>query len=241
MKAVRRKALACAVACASALALAAFTTATIGTARASSNPPADYVVASFPVAEGPEGLASLFTYVEAELCLPPPPSEIGLEFCDTLPNLLISPLLASGTTIWTDGSNAYFDNIVSEITNGVSGSIEAEVRASNGAFGSIVAASEPQLFDDQVGPSGVDLAGYRIDRIGFRVDEITIDSPGSDPNGDGIWTDVSLTGAFLFEGTIASSKACKNGGWQSLHGPGGHNFKNEGQCINFVNTGRFAR
>jgi len=238
IKAARRGLLACAVAGASALVLAAFTTATTGTARASSNPPADYVVASFPVAEGPAGIASLFTYMEAELCLPPPPSEIGLEFCDSLPNLLISPLVASGTTTWTDGSNPYFDNIVSEIANGVSGPIEAEVRASNGAFGSIFAASEPQLFDDQVGPSGVDLAGYRIDRIGFRVDEITIDSPGTDPNGDGIWTDFSLRGAFLFEGRIASKHACMHGGWRSLHGPGGTSFNNQGQCIEVVSAGK---
>jgi hypothetical protein len=239
--AARRGVLACAVASASALALAAFTTATTGTARASSNVPADYVVASFPVAEGSQGIASLFTYMEAELCLPPPPSEIGLEFCDSLPNLLISPLVANGTTTWTDGSNPYFDNIVSEITNGVSGPLEAEVRASNGAFGSSYTATELDLFGDQVGPSGVDLAGYRIDRIGFRVDEITIDSPGSDPNGDGIWTDFSLRGAFVFEGTIASRKACKNGGWRSLHGPGGSSFKNQGECIDFVDTGQSAR
>ena len=176
--------------------------------------------------------------MEAELCLPPPPSpEFGYEDCDFLPNLLISPLAASGTTIWTDSGTPYFDNIVSEITNGVSGHIEAEVRASTGSFALIYGRTEPQFFGDQVGPSGVDLAGYRIDRIGFRVDEITIDSPGRDPNGDGIWTDFSIKGAFLFKGTIASSEACTNGGWQSLHGPGGRSFMNERQCIQFVNRG----
>jgi hypothetical protein len=234
--AARRGVLACAVAGASALAPGAFTTATTGTARASSNAPADYVVASFPVDEGTGGTAAVFPYMQAELCLPPPPAPIGFEPCDFLPNLLISPLVATGT-IWTDGSDPYFNNIVSEITNGVSGLIEAEDRASTGVFRSVYGRSEPQFFDDQVGPSGVDLAGYTIDRIGFRVDAITIDSPGSDPNGDGIWTDFSLRGAFVFEGRIASVGACKNGGWRSLHGPGGSSFKNEGQCIRLVNTG----
>jgi hypothetical protein len=238
IKAARRGLLACGVAGASALALAAFTTATTGTARASSHPPADYVVASFPVELGFGGIRDVFTYMEAEVCLPPPPSpEFGFIGCDFLPNLLISPLAASGTVIWTNGSSPYFDNVVSEITNGVSGYIEAEVRASTGAFASSYPRTEPQFFGDQVGPSGVDLAGYRIDRIGFRVDEITIDSPGRDPNGDGIWTDFSIKGAFLFKGTIASSEACTNGGWQSLHGPGGRSFMNERQCIQFANRG----
>jgi hypothetical protein len=171
--------------------------------------------------------------MQALLCLPPPPAPIGFEPCDFLPNLLISPLVATGT-IWTDGSDPYFDNIVSEITNGVSGLIEVEDRASTGIERSIYGASEPQFFGDQVGPTGVDLAGYTIDRIGFRVDAITIDSPGSDPNGDGIWTDFSLRGAFVFEGRIASADACKNLGWQTLHGPGGRRFMSQGQCIRFV-------
>ena len=239
-KAARRGLLACAVAGASALALAAFTTATTGTARAASHAPADYVVASFPVELAPGGgIRAVFTYMEAELCLPPPPSpEFGYEDCAYLPNLLISPLAVNGTTIWTDGSTPYFDNIVSEITNGVSGQIEAEVTIPSLLFGLIYARTEPQFFGGQVGPGGVDLAGYTIDRIGFRVDEITIDSPGRDPNGDGIWTDFSIRGAFLFEGTIASSEACMRGGWQSLRGPGGSSFMSQGQCIQFVKTGK---
>lgn len=31
---------------------------------------------------------------------------------------------------------------------------------------------------------------------------------------------------------------CKNGGWQSLIKPTGHVFKNQGDCVSFVNTGK---
>jgi hypothetical protein len=238
INAAHRGLLACAVAGASALALAAFTTATTGTARASSNAPADYVVASFPVDEGRGGTQAVFTQLEAKVCLPPPPSPIGFRDCNHLPSLVISPLGVSGTVTWTDGSSPYFENIVSAITDGVPGYIEAADTDPVGFVQSIHAASEPQFFGAQVGPSGVDLAGYAIHRIGFRVDSISIESPGTDPNGDGNWTDFSLSGAFLFEGTIANSEACRNGGWQRLHGPGGSSFMTQGQCIHFVNTGK---
>ena len=32
--------------------------------------------------------------------------------------------------------------------------------------------------------------------------------------------------------------ACKNGGWQTLYGTGGTPFKNQGQCIQYANTGK---
>ncbi len=39
--------------------------------------------------------------------------------------------------------------------------------------------------------------------------------------------------------TIATTKdACKNNGWQSLSRAGGSSFKNQGDCIQYVNTGK---
>jgi len=38
---------------------------------------------------------------------------------------------------------------------------------------------------------GPDLAGYVVHAIGFRLDSLVLNSPGRDPNGDGIWTDWS--------------------------------------------------
>ena len=35
-----------------------------------------------------------------------------------------------------------------------------------------------------------------------------------------------------------SKDACKNGGWQSLYGNGGAPFSNQGQCIQYFNTGK---
>lgn len=43
-----------------------------------------------------------------------------------------------------------------------------------------------------------------------------------------------------FEPFVVPTNAsqCKNGGWQSLRRPDGSTFKNQGDCIQFVNTGR---
>jgi len=39
-------------------------------------------------------------------------------------------------------------------------------------------------------------------------------------------------------GTLPASDACKNGGWQSLVRADGSSFKNQGDCIQYTNTGR---
>jgi hypothetical protein len=53
--------------------------------------------------------------------------------------------------------------------------------------------AEPSL------PGQVDLAGLEIVRIGFRLDAFSVASPGSDPNGDGIWTDLAYTATLIVE------------------------------------------
>jgi hypothetical protein len=40
-------------------------------------------------------------------------------------------------------------------------------------------------------------------------------------------------------GTIVTSKnQCKNGGWQTVFRADGTSFKNQGDCIQYVNTGK---
>lgn len=49
---------------------------------------------------------------------------------------------------------------------------------------------ESELFSVRPRSSqGPDLKGFDLQAIGFRVDYLDLDSPGRDPNGDGIWVD----------------------------------------------------
>ena len=60
-----------------------------------------------------------------------------------------------------------------------------------------------ELFDLEfmVPRFGPDLTGYVVDHITQTL-TVDIDSPGSDPFGDGIWTDWSVFGQYQFFGTV---------------------------------------
>lgn len=45
-----------------------------------------------------------------------------------------------------------------------------------------------------------DLAGHKIDSISLRINSFTLDSSGTNPNGDGIWTDESFNATLIVEG-----------------------------------------
>ena len=137
--------------------------------------------------------------------------------------------LAVGATVWVDASAPNFAAVADRIVNGELGEVQFWMFGGGGGGG--LAGREPFLLGGDVGPGGVDLAGYRITRIGFRVDALTVDSPGQDLGGDGIWTDVTLRGTWLFEGSVASKDACKNDGWKDFAV-----FKNQGDCVSFVAT-----
>jgi len=53
---------------------------------------------------------------------------------------------------------------------------------------------------DAMGIQQVDFFGYDITRIGLTVHYLTFDTPGSNPNGDGIWTDYSYEVSTSFYG-----------------------------------------
>jgi hypothetical protein len=50
------------------------------------------------------------------------------------------------------------------------------------------------------GNNGVDLGGFVIDHFSLRFDTLETTSPGSDPNGDGVWTDCSYAATFSVYG-----------------------------------------
>lgn len=49
-------------------------------------------------------------------------------------------------------------------------------------------------------PGEVDLNGWLVERIVLECDTVSVASPGSDPNGNGMWTDYTFTGRVLIYG-----------------------------------------
>jgi hypothetical protein len=61
----------------------------------------------------------------------------------------------------------------------------------------ITAKAEPEFFTLLApGNNGVDLQGFQIGSIAMHIDNLIVDSPGSDPNSDGLWTDAVFEGTF---------------------------------------------
>ena len=85
----------------------------------------------------------------------------------------------------TESSDADFSKAAGFLTNGINNEVGVE-RSFNGAGGGGGITESYALF----GGSGIDFAGMSIKSIDMHIDNLLITSPGSDPNGDGIWTDV---------------------------------------------------
>jgi hypothetical protein len=65
------------------------------------------------------------------------------------------------------------------------------------------------------------------------------DSGGSGGDCDGGWDKSSDINVQVFASQVATDKgACKQGGWQDLARSDGSSFTNQGDCIQYVNTGK---
>jgi hypothetical protein len=179
------------------------------------------------------GSAGIDTVASVVFCI-----DNDFQNCSTHVDSLTFPHLtaaSAGSTVWADTTGPGFAMVVRALTDGASDFLGYQTATPNWLAGpGWFIAPEPSFFSGQTGASGVDLAGYAIQAIGFRVDSVQLASPGENPNGDGNWTDFSVRGVFVFEGRVASRAVCRDGGWQNLRGPDGP-FSNQGECIAVAN------
>ena len=86
-------------------------------------------------------------------------------------------------------TDPHFSAFANRLTNGVAEFIH------HNAFGQVdTAVMEAVLFALASEP---DLRGYPVHTLGLRFDQIAVQTPGSDPNGDGLWTDFSYSAVIL--------------------------------------------
>ncbi len=91
-------------------------------------------------------------------------------------------------TIASSADDPDFNFVVNTLTNGVDQTIAFFLGITNGS-GSLFPFPESQLFAG-VG-TGPALIGYQIQSFGLHVDNLSFQSPGSDPGHNGNWTDYS--------------------------------------------------
>ena len=184
---------------------------------------------------GSGGLGYIDDHLNASLCFNP-----SIDTYTCVPTFGPLTEAAVGATTWKDatspavgpspgeapGSSIDFRAFVAYLTNGRPDWILETFYLGTASTGG-AAISEQSFLGSSVGPNGLDLQGYIIDRIGLRIDALTISTPGSDPNGDGIWTDSAMRATVLFEGRPFNKDDCKDDGWRGY-------FENQGACIKFV-------
>jgi hypothetical protein len=92
----------------------------------------------------------------------------------------------------TDGYSD-LDGFAERLTNGVDElfGVGSKIRVGLGGGSGISFWSESEFFASFLPPGAVDFSGHLIDEVTLTLDALTLDTPGSDPNGDGLWTDIT--------------------------------------------------
>jgi hypothetical protein len=105
-----------------------------------------------------------------------------------------------GKTFYADSqTNSKFNEMVSIITNGVENKIYYITSSlPSSPAGNVWLRSESNF--TKYGISGTDFYGCTIDSISFTLNSLQIKSPGSNPNNNGQWTDLSISGQISING-----------------------------------------
>ncbi len=103
------------------------------------------------------------------------------------------------TVSLSSSTTAGFDFFSSLLTNGKNDAIIVLISCGGGSA-SGCGWYESTSFQKFVNSPYPDFHGYEITRIDLTINNLAISSPGSNPNGDGIWTDYSLDGTFTVYG-----------------------------------------
>ena len=112
-------------------------------------------------------------------------------------DILVTPSDVGATFVASASTDPHFDLFVSELTNGVDDILLTWMMGTSGGSGS--REWESVLFSDSI-CGGVDLFGCVVEEVTLTVNSLTLDSPGTNPYGDGIWTDFSGDYTFSFNG-----------------------------------------
>ena len=117
-------------------------------------------------------------------------------------SVIITSADVGSTYLATSSSDTGFNDVVSWLTNGIEDRFMLfffyiSPGYGSGIGGSGIGRGETDIFAG-VTLNGTDLGGYDIEAIAMRVESLWFDSPGSNPNGDGIWTDFGYDLTFTF-------------------------------------------
>jgi len=96
-----------------------------------------------------------------------------------------------------------FEQVADRLTDGVDDYVDLQVELGGGSARQ--AARESVWIDGGLsGTLDPDFAGFEIGSVTLVIDAVSFDSPGQDPNNDGIWTDYSFQARIVVVGRPAA-------------------------------------
>ena len=104
----------------------------------------------------------------------------------------------TGSHLVLTRSSPGFASVEDLLTNGVDDPVMVRLIHGCGSSGSL--GPESTVYEDRVADSAPDLQGFSIERVTVEVDAVSFESPGTNPNGDGTWTDITILGRVVIEG-----------------------------------------
>ena len=117
-------------------------------------------------------------------------------------NLVLTPASLNQLYEANAGNDPDFTYIADLLTNGTNDFVASATFAVPGGSGFSAPWTE-QRFATYPGANGVwDFSGAQITRVVMRVDRALLEVPGSNPNGDGNWTDFNFSHTLLIYGVV---------------------------------------
>ena len=107
-------------------------------------------------------------------------------------NVVWTPDMAGQSVFETAGAGLSYDNFISLLTDGANEQLGWHYTQYPSTGGGRVTKPEASIFTTHpLDWDGFDLQGYSIGGVELHMNQISIRSPGQNPNHDGIWTDYS--------------------------------------------------
>jgi hypothetical protein len=118
--------------------------------------------------------------------------------------IIFTPADVGKTVTVTEANDPEFNEVVAVLTNGVNDFLYFQALGHPGGGGPLDERTEAfSFFGDGSGASGIDFKDFIIQCISLRINSLTLNIPGQDPNNDGNWTDYSINYSLLIKGVPA--------------------------------------
>lgn len=147
------------------------------------------------------GVSDIFTDFKPTLAIAPasvgpgPGSSAPAHGAPLFVGTSITPADVGRTFTVTQNNDPNFNDFAALLTNGKVNKVTLSFGSGTRGSDELFLTKSGRLFGQNMG-----FFGTTIDSVSLRIDSLTLNSPGDNPNGNGVWTDYSFNGVAIVEG-----------------------------------------